>query len=107
MRAIDADALIEEVKKYANEPLKLHDRRWTSRCTAIIEDMIGTIKMQPTLDAVPVVRCKDCKHGEMRKNCYGNDMVECSNPDSPVRDYALTALFLPDWFCADGERKEV
>jgi hypothetical protein len=53
-----------------------------------------------------VVRCKDCKYGEMRKNCYGDDMVDCSNPDSPVRDYALSALFRPDWFCADGERRE-
>jgi len=92
MRAIDADALIEEVKKYANEPLKLHDRRWTSRCTAIIEDMIGTIKMQPTLDAVPVVRCKDCVY---------RGAVQCAlategNQYCPGVD--------PDWFCAKGRR---
>ena len=53
----------------------------------------------------PVVLCKDCKHGEMRKNCYGDDVVDCSNPNSPVRgDYTFTAW--PDWFCADGERKD-
>lgn len=77
MRAIDADALIEEVKKYANEPLKLHDRRWTSRCTAIIEDMIGTIKMQPTLDAVPVVHGRWVKMtGMMPPEYHGH--YECS-----------------------------
>ena len=95
MRLIDADALdLDREVELADD--------WNTA-----HEIANCVKYAPTIDAVPVVRCKDCKHGEMRKNCYGDDMVECSNPDSPVRDYALTALFLPDWFCADGERKEV
>lgn len=41
----------------------------------------------------PVVRCRDCKHGEPGEcgygiDCYGEFWHE------------------PDWFCADGERRE-
>ena len=40
----------------------------------------------PTVDAVPVVRCKDCKYFKTRL---------CENEDN-----------YDDWFCADGERKD-
>ena len=48
----------------------------------------------PTVDAVEVVRCKDCKH-------QGND-EEC-----PFCNWCGERL-LPygDWFCAYGKRKE-
>ena len=48
--------------------------------------------ISPTVDAVPVVRCKDCKHGRLyRPNC-----VDCE-----FNELAKDA----DWFCADGERR--
>ena len=43
------------------------------------------IDKAPTIDAVPVVRCKDCKYFKTRL---------CENEDN-----------YDDWFCADGERK--
>ena len=49
MRLIDANALTSEIQKYANEPVKLRDRRWYARCKAIIADMIGTVKTMPTV----------------------------------------------------------
>ena len=51
MRLIDADALTDEIRKYANDPVKLRDRRWDARCKAIIADMIGTVKTMPTIAA--------------------------------------------------------
>lgn len=53
MRLIDADALIEN--HFSDEhriALSYADKVWMRR---IISD-------EPTIDAVPVVRCKDCKH---------------------------------------------
>lgn len=45
-----------------------------------------------------LIRCKDCKHGEP---CNEGD-VYCNNDigtfESPVHK--------PDWFCADGERRD-
>lgn len=51
----------------------------------------------PAADVVPVVRCRDCKHRdpEDRKCDYGG--LEHAHM-FPVAD---------DWFCADGEKREV
>jgi hypothetical protein len=53
----------------------------------IISDtwVIDRIDEQPTVDAVPVVRCRDCQ--------YRGSTAECLERDD-------------DWFCADGKRRE-
>lgn len=52
------------------------------------------IDKMPTVDAVPVVRCKDCKWWEqIDDGQYGY----CS-----PRKYGF---YKGDWFCADGERR--
>ena len=51
------------------------------------------IKTAPPIDAVPVVRCKDCKY-LMFSDCYG----ECSK--------GHMGIVRPDDFCSRGERKE-
>ena len=56
----------------------------------------------PTVDAVPVVRCKDCKY-------YQTDDVKCPcniGLENSVPDAEYTWVPEPDWFCADGERRE-
>lgn len=75
-RYIDADAL----KKRVSE-LIVPD--WTR---TLIRSWLDS---EPTVDAVPVVRCKDCKHYD-GKWCLLLDMV---NSD------------MGDWFCAYGERR--
>ena len=49
--------------------------------------LIGIIENAPTVDAVPVVRCKECKYWD-RGDCY---RLELSRPDD---------------FCSYGERRE-
>lgn len=56
----------------------------------------GIIERAPGVDAVEVVRCKDCKW-------YCRD--ECRNPDIPIDDGASLTTD-PDWFCAGGIRRE-
>ena len=79
MRLIDADAL--KTKAIRCETFKLYD-------TPIFLKAVGTkeIDKAPTIDAVPVVRCKDCKYFKTRL---------CENENNH-----------DDWFCADGERKD-
>ena len=43
-----------------------------------------------------IVCCKDCLH-------WDDHVEECSNPDSICFRNGWTK---PEWFCADGERKE-
>ena len=51
-------------------------------------------------DAMPVVRCKDCKHRGNSEKCVLSAISEEKN----------FPLFILDnrgeWFCSDGERKE-
>ena len=89
MRLIDADALFEKVPNGDIE----HDVK-ISKCGAIA-DICTWILTAPTIDAVPVVRCKDCEY-------YEGD--ECVNPYVWMSDGAhlYTA---PDDFCSYGERR--
>lgn len=57
----------------------------------------------PTIDAVPVVRCRDCVWYEiyqLKKDGTDDRRYKpsyCRNLEYQTR---------PDWFCADGERRE-
>ena len=58
------------------------------------DDVIAAIAGQPTVDAVEVVRCKNCKH----YHHYGEDVYGC-------RTYGMMKT-KPDGFCSYGERRE-
>ena len=49
---------------------------------------------------VEVVRCKDCKHGEQ----LFPDYISCRISDE--NESGCHASHKPEWFCADGERKD-
>ena len=55
------------------------------------------IEAAPTVDAVPVIRCRECKQGEI------------DDPDFPDEYYchAGCGWNKGDFYCAYGERKEV
>ena len=50
------------------------------------------------LDAVPVVRCKDCVNGTVFVNKQGAEYVDCALDDYSVRK--------PTDYCSYGKRKE-
>lgn len=58
---------------------------------AIITDLVNGI---PAVDAVPIVRCKDCKH-------WHEDIGSTTK-------WLMCHVIVTDrnWFCADGERRE-
>ena len=51
------------------------------------------IDEQPTIDAVPVVRCRECIYCSW----HGDDLVHCDNFERDM---------MPDDYCSVGERKE-
>ena len=82
MRLIDADKFI----------LALMDASLSSVDEDTILDLVDSIN---TVDAVPVVRCKDCKYFDSGYN--GVDMWEwCKHNHIDVYKY---------WFCKSGVRK--
>lgn len=60
------------------------------------------IDEQPTIDAVPVVRCRDCKW-------FNHYTMECES-DDVATDHeggaSFSINFGPDDFCSYGQRKE-
>lgn len=83
MRLIDADALIDE--------LGISD-----------EDIIfeGMLVDAPTIDAVPVVRCKDCKGSEVFQNDSSGVMARY------CKAFTLKRMVADDDYCSYGERKD-
>lgn len=57
-----------------------------------VEVVLQNIDDMPTVDAVEVVRCKDCEYRER----YGADIIYCE------RHSMMTA---PDCFCSDGNNE--
>ena len=86
-RLIDANAYVDELKWLQEQ---------VSSASAIeIQEYIDRTNRQPTVDAVEVVRCKDCKH---------------CDPENRHCDHPMGTTFsLPrktDDYCSYGERKD-
>ena len=89
MRLIDGDKLIIDLTyDWTGRPL--HGNHKTNYA-----NIRAQILAQPTLDAVPVVRCKDCIYASFYSNKL---MYEC--------DRYADVLMFPDDYCSYGKRKE-
>lgn len=86
MRLIDADDL--KVRIEMERPLTLDNQFLPTLATFEARYIIDHM---PTIDAVPVVRCKDC--------CWYVEYEEC-DPFCGHKDIYIR----PDYFCADGEK---
>lgn len=61
MRLIDANKFTEKCKEIIHEE---NDNSVKITWAIAYDNFIDEINEQPTVDAVPVVRCKDCKYCE-------------------------------------------
>lgn len=90
-RLIDADAFIEDIKTEAMN-LYLDGMKGTPRPRSELYDIIDRIGEQPTVDAVMVVRCEDCKSGDWSGEC-----VYCLEHGCYMDKNS---------FCSEGKREE-
>ena len=87
MRLIDANALLWHKRKMSGA--EFGGEFWDEAV------LVSDIKNAPTIDAVPVVRCKDCVYS------YENfGFIHCTF--GPYGDCKVPSQF----YCADGKRKE-
>ena len=56
----------------------------------------------PTIDAVPVVRCRECKYRRLN-HLTNRDILSCENIDVCGEEYLFERN--PNDFCSYGERK--
>ena len=90
MRLIDADRLSEAI--YDNVPAPYEDASWAK------ENCLAEIEAAQTVDAVEVVRCRECVNGTVFVNKQGAEYVDCVLDDYSVRK--------PTDYCSYGKRKE-
>ena len=91
MRIIDADKLLETYKKWIPQLSSKEDagdKQGVETCIAVLEDA-------PTIDAVTVVRCRDCK--KHSSSVFYPDMFFCPEHGRYMN---------PDGYCSYGERKK-
>ena len=93
MRLIDADALKQAIDAYANESVKQNDRRWDTRCTAIILDTKGIIDDAPTIGGWISVKDRLPETNDEVLTTYVYD-------DKPGKRYVETANY---WDDGEGE----
>ena len=72
-------------------------------------DVIRAMENVPAADVVEVVRCRDCVHAPVVDGQY-KDGFDVKFPDEicpcQCEDGWYNHIPDPDWFCADGERKD-
>lgn len=92
MRMIDADKLSESIHENV---IAMYEESVAAK-----EDCLREIEDAPTVDAVPVVRCKDCKRWDDDPDTYGAD-------DGP-KGKCLKSFetMCADDFCSSGKRKD-
>ena len=104
MRLIDSDALVNPLKLQADSFRRIGE--WV-RADAL-DDRIVEIGEQPTVDAEPVVRCRECKHKKLDGPSICKSIVNefyCDEKLGWRYQYEGEPDIL-DWFCADGERAD-
>lgn len=92
MRLIDAHDLME----------RLYDANPKGRV-----ELAELIETEPTVDAVEVVRCKDCKWWDKTEDSpFGYCMAMKHGYNSANWEIGIYRKYKGDFYCADGERKE-
>ena len=103
MRLIDADALPHDF----TVPRLMDSRAYFKG----VQDVFETIDAEPTVDAVSVVRCRDCKHAEPiplnKRSSFNYDRVLVCKNWRGDHDLAQDiSVVWDDGYCDEGERKE-
>lgn len=96
MRLIDADAAIKAFENGDADVIEDYDTGCDFGFG--IKNIKDTLNAIPTVDAVPVVRCKDCKHG----HCY-NELA----PSWECLRYLGSQQVNENDYCSYGVRKEI
>ena len=94
VRLIDGDALIEKFNEKVDMAECLIDARTAERFATFCA-LADAVEEMPTVDAVEVVRCRQCKHCDPENH-------HCDHPMGT----AAPLKRKPDDFCSYGERKD-
>ena len=107
MRLINADELKAKVEAMVKHKIQESDYDYgRNQILDYVADIL--IEDAPTIEAEPVVRCRDCRWWE---DMYGNGIKgychACKHGyHSPTWEIGIRRTTDPDFYCGDGERTE-
>ena len=116
MRLIDADALMMDLEKWMKQVDPTHPQE--DNAIPPLEDIIVstlmTIEEQPTVDAIKVIRCKDCRF--FHENVFGDEIGmgrpygclivgHCCCEFWGRKGDGSMSQTSPEGFCSFGERR--
>lgn len=112
-RLIDANAYAAELWKLRENYQMLDDTHTADKIMHGIFRAEQVLKEQPTVDAVPVVRCSECVHfaewtayEKMRFGFRHDGMCKYWNCHSTYKNgFCYQGVRITDGFCADGKRR--
>ena len=90
MRLIDADELIEFINGRISDGSEDPASQHTIIRDETLMEIGSKVKSMPTVDAEPVIRCKDCKWYEF------DEKLHCGLPHG---------IRMKDDYCSDAERR--
>lgn len=89
MRLIDLDRVcLEDVQTL-----------WCADLEAVLTAVADYLGEQPTVDAVPVVRCRECRYWTTEANGFCGYETTCGHP------YGIDGYTTQDDYCSRGERR--
>lgn len=104
MRLVDAEILAFDIKvkrDYLDTSSVVGRGEYIALNKALV-----MIDEQPTIDAVEVVHCRECKWWDRKENSNYGYCHACKHGHySEHWEIQIYRTYKDDWFCADGERK--
>lgn len=98
MRPIDADELRKDIVERGAQLSGCYSAGIARYMDRMLAHVLAEVDSAPTVDAVPVVRCKDCKHYAFTDNRVPQERVWWCY----YWGYEIGA----DDYCSNGERKD-
>lgn len=102
-RLIDATELLDDLNSLNSTDYgSMGDYKAHRAAKEVLDDVYRVVTAAPTISAVEVVRCRECKH---RKDPFVCPMCgECVAPEG--EDWGVHDWAEDDGFCHKGERRE-
>ncbi len=104
---IDREVLCKILENWRNAHADVDDEHGCG----LLEDVICEVDAQTVVDAVEIVRCKDCEHAERYERIDETVGYYCGHPQNTFTygerwDRVFKPAKEPDGFCSRGERKD-
>ena len=106
MRPIDADELRKDIVERGAQLSGCYSAGIARYMDRMLAHVLAEVDSAPTVDAVPVVRCKDCKHNTAQKSCSGTQRNGRKRCFSGTVEFFGTDIVADDYRGTDSDNRK-